>query len=312
MSSSHDRTASLMTPAKLAQVSAARAPVSPAAYLDQMAADVGHQHVKRLGELRVQLQEQAGASQAATIQPALARFAGELPALDFGLLETRGFWAGVTGKSRHAGAEFAAQFDQLVQAAKTLAAALAAVQKEQQPHAAASDRALVEFEVEYKALDGVIDQGARWLQDMRNQLKERQSQAQAAGDAAAQAKVREDAARCEILVARLKALRSGAAASQQVHQQVRATAQRRAALMQSIQKFVSGDVKTWHSSVSKLAGAAAEGKTSGVNVEGPREEHADLQKRVQQLLADCGQLGTDEQALVQSLEEMGRQLAAAA
>jgi len=310
MSSSHDRTASLMTPAKLAQVAAAaRAPASPSAYLDQMAADVGHQHVTRLSELCTELQRQSGASQAATIQPALQQFAQALPQLDFDLLQPRGFWAGLTGKSRSAAAEFAAQFEQLEEAAQSLAAAAPAVQKEQQPHAAASDRTLVEFEVEYRALDGVIDQGARWLQDMRNQLKTRE--AEAAGDPAAQAKVREDAGRCEILVGRLKALRAAAAASQQAHQHARATAQRRAALMQAIQKCIVTDVKEWRSTLSRLAAAASEGKT-GLKVEESREEHATLQQRIGQLLADCAQLRTDEDSLVRQLGEMGRALAAAA
>ena len=72
MDSSEDRTASLMTPAKLAQVAArARAPSSPTAFLDQMAADAGHAHVRRIAELRVQLEQQAATPQAAAIQPPL-------------------------------------------------------------------------------------------------------------------------------------------------------------------------------------------------------------------------------------------------
>ena len=52
-----DRTASLMTPAKLAQA-APRAPASPAAWLDQMAAEAGHHHVRRAAELRCDLAAQ--------------------------------------------------------------------------------------------------------------------------------------------------------------------------------------------------------------------------------------------------------------
>lgn len=308
MSASEDRTASLMTPAKLAQVGAAKVKASPAAYLDQMAADVGHQHVSRLAELRVDLEAQAAASQAATVLPALHGFSQALPALDFGLLEARGFWAGVTGKSRTSGAEFAAQVERLEAAARELAAAVPQVQKDQQQHAAATDRTLVEFEVEYRALDRVIDQGARWLQDMRNQLKTRE--AQAGADLVEQAQVREDAARCEVLVMRLKALRAAAAASQQAHQQATATAQRRAGLMQSLQKLLAGEVKPWQSSLSRLAAAATEGKT-GLNTEGAQEMHAELRQHVDRQLADFGQLRTDEAELVRLLAEMGRQVAPA-
>lgn len=310
MSSSHDRTASLMTPAKLAQAGRPRAPLSATSYLDQMAADVGHQHVKRLAELRADLQSQAGGSRAATLQPALHELAEAMPRLDFGLLQPRGFLAGLTGKNKDAGSAFVAQFERIDALGKALVAAVPSVQKAQQPHAAASDRTLVECEVEYRALDGVIDQSARWLQDMRNQLKARE--ARAAGDAAALQKVREDTARCEILVARLKSLRAAAAASQQAHQHVRATAQRRAALTQAVQKVLGAQLRDWRSSISRVAAAAAEGKLAGLNLEGPREAHDDLRKRLKQLLGDCEQLRMEEAALGRLLGEMETQLAGAA
>jgi hypothetical protein len=299
-----------MTPAKLAQVGLPRAQVSATSYLDQMAADVGHQHITRLAQLRSDLQAQAGGSQAATLQPALQELADAMPQLDFGLLQPRGFLAGLTGKNRDAGGAFVAQFERIDTIGKALAAAVPSVQKAQQPHAAASDRTLVECEVEYRALDGVIDQGARWLQDMRNQLRTRETQA--AGDAAALQKVKEDTARCEILVARLKALRAAAAASQQAHQHVRATAQRRAAVTQAVQKALVGELRDWRSSISPVAAAAAEGKLAGLNLDGPREAHDDLRKRLEHLLGDCRQLRTDEEALGRLLGEMDTQLAAAA
>lgn len=310
MSSSHDRTASLMTPAKLAQVGLPRAPVSATTYLDQMAADVGHPHVERLAELRADLQVQAGGSQAATLQPALQELADAMPRLDFSLLQPRGFLAGLTGKNKDAGNAFAARFEQIDAIGKALVAAVPSVQKAQQSHAAAGDRTLVECEVEYRALDGVVDQGARWLQDMRSQLRTRE--ARAAGDAAALQKVEEDTARCEILVARLKSLRAAAAASQQAHQHVRATAQRRGALMQAVQKALAAELRDWRSSIGPVAAAAAEGKLAGLNLEGAREVHDDLRERLKHLLGDCEQLRTEEAALARLLGEMDTQLAAAA
>ncbi|TFY98947.1 hypothetical protein [Ramlibacter humi] len=311
MSSSHDRTASLMTPAKLAQVaSGARAPVSPAAYLDAMAHDVGHAHVKRLLELRVDLDKQVAASAAATARPSLEKLAAALPPLDFSLLKSKGLWASMTGKNKNAGAEFAAQVERIDEAVKAAAAEAAAAQKEHLPHAAATERALVEFEVEYAALDKVIDQGARWLQDMRNQLKTRQ--AAAGADEQALAQIRTDAARCETLVGRLKLLRAGAAASQQVHQACKATAERRASLAASVNKGLAGEGKQWRSRLGTLAGAAAEGKAAGLNLEGAKETHEELGKRVAKLLDECGQLRASEEALRRHLAAMGEQLAAAA
>jgi chromosome segregation ATPase len=298
-----------MTPAKLAQVGAARAPASPSAFLNRMAADVGHPHVKRLAELRLELQAGAAESQAATIQPALERLAQALPALDFSLLQPRGWWAGVTGKSRGAGAEFAAQFATMEEPAEDLATELKSVQNQQQPHSIASDRTLVELEVEYRALDKIIDQGARWLQDMRNQLKARQ--ADAGAEAQAQREIDEDSARCEILVARLKALRAAVAASQVVHQEARSTAERRAALMASMDQVVAGPVKAWQARIAGLANAANEGASAGLSLEGPKDAHEDLRQQLSKLIADCGQLRTHETALLQNLASMGEQLDAA-
>jgi hypothetical protein len=306
--SSHDQTASLMTPAKLAQMSAAKPPASPAAFLDQMAADVGHQHIARLKELQPVLGQHARAAHGASLQASIERTQQALQAVDFApLTQKKGFLAGLTGKSKSAGAEFAARVEHVEQAIKVMTADAVTIGETHRTHSAATDRTLVECEVEYRALDKIIEQGARWLQDMRNQLKARQQQAN--GDAALLKKVEEDAGRCEVLVTRLKALRAVAAASQQAHQQSQATAQRRIGLALSLQKVGTHELRTWQSTVPPLARFAAEGKSSG-SIEDAQEVHQALVKRLGQLLTDCAQLGTDQQAVEQSLAAMGERLAA--
>lgn len=302
---SSDRTASLMTPAKLAQVGAARAPVSPSAWLDRMAADVGHQHVRRLLELRQALQGLAGAALADGLQSALQAFMPPLKAIDFDLLQRRGWLAGLTGKSRSAGAEFAAQFARADDAAQTLAGSVSAAAKGQQAQAGAVDRALLEFEVEFKALDKIIDQGARWLQDMRNQLKTRE-----ALDAEAQRRIDEDTTRCELLVARLKALRAAAAASQDAHQQTRTTLASRASLLQAFQQVLGGDLQAWRSRLGEVAAAASAGRLEGDALALAGASKA-LRHRLKLLLADCEQLRTHEAGLLDRLDAMADPLGAA-
>lgn len=308
MDDSDDRTASLMTPAKLAQVRKPKAPVSPAAWLDQMAADAGHQHLHRLGELRAEMQAALLGRSDAAVGAALDALAQALPALDFDLLQARGWWARTTGKSRTAGAEFVSQYEHIEESTASLARQTQALQASQQAQAGSIDRMLVEFEVEYRALDKIIDQGARWLQDMRNQLKERMAQA---ADAQSQQAVRDDAARCEILVARLKFLRACATAAQQVHQQATGAASRRAALLQMLQQALASDVKAWKVRLGALAAAASEDRASGLSLEGPTETHRELQLCVKQAQADWTQLQAQEQALAQSLVALETQLAAA-
>src|SRR4051812_24198785 len=94
-----DQTASMMTPAQVAQMSASKPPASPSAFLNQMAADVGHQHLARLKELQPLLLEQANGLQATSFQPPLEGMQRALQAVDFApLLQKKGFLAGLTGK----------------------------------------------------------------------------------------------------------------------------------------------------------------------------------------------------------------------
>jgi hypothetical protein len=303
-----DRTASLMTPAKLAQVSKPKAAFTPAAWLDQMASDAGHAHVRRLSELAAELEAQAGPRDFSPVAAQLARLAEALPRLDFGLLQARGWWARTTGKTRTAGAEFAGQFEQIEEVAQGLAKHAQELRKTQQEQVGTGDRSLVELEVEFHAIDKIIDQGARWLQDMRNQLKTRTA---TANGAQAEQAIQDDAARCEILVDRLKVLRAVSSAAQQVHQHAQAAAVRRSGLSQMLQQAVATDVKAWQSRLSRLATAAGDGRSSALELDEPMETHRELQLCVKQAIADCGQLEGQEKVLAHSLSALAKQLEAA-
>ena len=307
MADDHDRTASLMTPAKLAQAqSTPRAAASPAAWLDQMASDAGHAHVRRLGELREQLQKQSAARDYTSIAADLSRLGEALPALDFNLLQARGWWARTTGKSRTAGTEFTSQFERIEELAKKLAAQSGSVQKQQGDSGNAADLSLVELEVEFRAIEKIIDQGARWLQDMRNQLKTRQ--AEAGDDAQSLQAIQDDAARCEILVARLKLLRAVSSAALQANQQAQAAAARRVALGQMLQQTIASTLKSWRARIATLASAIGDGNSPALSLEGPMESHRELQLAVKQAIADCGQLQLAERAVSESLDALDAQL----
>ena len=299
-----DRTASLMTPAKLAQVKP-RAPVSPAAWLDQMAADAGHAHVRRLGELCA---EMAGRDRLRDLRPAAAALGGlaeALPGLDFGLLQPRGFWARATGTRKSAGPEFAAQYERIDAVARELAAHVQALQKKQQAQGTMSELARVEMEIEMRAIEKILDQGARWLQDMRNQLKAR---AASAGDAQA---IRDDTQRCEILVARLKLLRAVSSAAQQANRQAQAATAQRGAMLQLLQQAVATNVKNWQARLAALVAVSGERQPPPASVDGAMESHRELQLCVKQAIADDGQLQGQEQALAESLAALDAQVQAA-
>lgn len=302
-----DRTASLMTPSKLAQMRP-KALSSPAAWLSQMAADAGHQHVRRMAELCGQLTAQVPQGDVAPVQAGLGRLAEALPQLDFGLLQSRGWWARTTGKTRSAGAEFAAQVARIDEVARALVAPIQDLQAKQQEQTSTTDRTLVEIEVENHAIDKIIDQGARWLQDMRAQIKSREA---GAADPAAQDALRQDAQRCEILVARLKLLRAVSSAAQRALEQAQAAAGRRAALLQLLRQGLAAGIKAWQARLSPLAASAAAGDSTALNAEAPMEVHRDLQLAVKQAIADCGQLQVQENAVADSLAALAQQTEAA-
>ena len=299
-----DHTASLMTPAKLALAQAQPKPISTsAAWLDQMASDAGHAQVDRLAQLAGQLKTQSASRDIAPMTAQLGRLAAALPGLDFSLLQGRGWWARTTGKTRSAGAEFARQFEQIDEVAQGLAER--APKNLQEAQGAAGELTLVETAVEFHAIDKIIDQGARWLQDMRNQLKERQA---AAADLQARQAIDDDTARCEILVARLEVLRAVSAAAMQVHEQSLAAAGRRAGLAQLLRQAVAANLKAWRAQQSSLAAAASEGGSSSLKLDEPMESHRELQLCLKQAIAGCDQLQSQETALQESLTALCMQV----
>lgn len=310
MSQDHDRTASLMSPAKLAQLKP-KAAASPAAWLDQMASDAGHMHVRQLAELTRQLQAVAegGGDAGAGLPAASQALRDALPQLDTSLLQPRGWLARATGKARSAGAEFASQFERIDELARRFQDAATAMQKKLQGTATGSDRTLLEFEVEWRAIEKIIDQGARWLQDMRSQLKTRQA---AAVDEPALQQLREDAARCELLVARLKLLRATASAAQQVQEQVQAVTARRSGLLQALQSCTSTDLKNWRSRWAPVAAEANERGSTNLSLEGPEEARRELGQRLARIAADEAQLREQEKALTASIADLSQHLQAAA
>ena len=302
----HDRTASLMTPAKLAQASRSRAAVSPSAWLDRMAADAGHLHVQRLAELAEVLQTHARARQHDAVLAGMEQLRQALPQLQFDQLQARGWWARTTGKGKGAGAEFAAAFEPLEPMAAGLVLQVEGLARNVPAEAAATDRALVEFEVEYRALDKVVDQGARWLQDMQSQLQARQA---AAPDAAGQQQIRDDAARCEILVARLKVLRDAVGHAQESHQHALAAATRRQAVLRQVQAC---KLKEWRASLAALSLTVAEGSAPEFQVESALAAHTTLEAGLAEATTGLQELQAHEQVLAGGLETLKRDLAAAA
>ena len=308
--SDDDRTASLMTPAKLAQLQVRpAAAASPAAWLDQMATDAGSGHVRRLVDLRQQLEAQLRDREVRAISGACHALHDALDNLDFTLLEPKGWLARATGKGKEAAASYLSQQGRVVQAAEDLADEARALQRKQQPQGPATDKLLLEFEVEIRALEKIMEQGARWLQDMRSQLKTRQAQG---GDAAAQEQMRQDTARCELLVDRLKLLRTSNSAAQEAAERCKSAVTRRAALVETLQKMVEKDWKAVRPKLDALAEQAQASGSASIGLDRARAAAHELRSALKQVGQDCATLQAREQAASDVLAALQAPLQAAA
>jgi hypothetical protein len=309
MNDDDDRTASLMTPAKLAQLQTRPKPAAtPAAWLDQLASDAGSGHVRRLLDLRGQLEAQGGGGEAAVAE-ALQALASALDHLDFDLLQPKGWIARATGRGKAGGAGFVAQAERVEGAGEDLAREVRALQKKQAAQGSAVERTLVEIEVELRAIVKIMDQGARWLQDMRAQIKQREKQG---GDAAALKQIGEDNARCELLVARLKQLRAATTAGPELVARSREAAKGRAGLAASMQDVLDTPWKSWRQQVAPLMEAATATGSASEGVERAREVQQKLLAVLRQAGEECGGVAEREQAFVQAVAALEGPLQAAA
>ena len=304
-----DRTASLMTPARLAQLKVRpKAPSSPAAWLDQLATDAGSGHVRRLADLRGQLESQLRERNYDAVRAAAEALGLALARLDFGDVQPKGWLARATGKGKEAAAGFRTQHERIGRAGDDLADEVQALARKHQGQAVLAERTLVEFEVEVRAIEKIMEQGARWLQDMRNQLKVREA---AGGDEAVQAQLSADSARCELLVARLKQLRAASTAAQQAAERCKSAARARASVLESVQQALNGEWKTWRDTVGAVAEEAAATGAATRGIEPARTVHAALQAAVEQAGRDCSSIAAQEQALAQELAALQVPLQAA-
>ena len=305
-----DRTASLMTPAKLAQLKLRAAPAaSPGAWLDQMAADAGSGHVRKLLELRQQVEAairgREGEFDAAAASCKALHIA--LEKLDFTLVQPRGLLARALGKGKGAASSYSTQHGRVVQAGDDLADDIRALQK-QQAQAAGADRIQLEFDAEVHALEKIMEQGARWLQDMRNQLKTRQARG---GDAAAQLQIREDTARCEVLVERLKVLRAVTSATQQAMQRCQAAKARRLGLVGTLQQLLDEEWKSGKQKLAVVARQVEEDQAATDGVERAGRAREALQSALKQAIDDCATVQALHQAAADELAALQVPLQAA-
>lgn len=302
-----ESTASLMTPSRLASLSAKPA-ASPTFWQDPTTGDIGRSQLQHLVELHTALGSAELECDLAPLRTALAEMLSAHSSLDFGLLQSHGWLARALGKARSAGAEFASQAERLTELGKTAHGALLAAQKLHGDRTSVAERLLLDMDVEHRALEQLVEHGARWLQDMRQQLQQRH--AAAANDPQEQDRIRAEASRCEALVVRLKALRSLGATVGQFVQQSRTLLTGRARMLQGLSQALPAALRAWQPRISALATAAEDGDGAALSLEGPQEVHQALGAQAGHALADVEDLQHRTEALQQQHAVVAQQLTA--
>jgi hypothetical protein len=290
-----DRTASILSPAKLAQVKPVAA-VSPVAWLDQPPAEAGRQPLLRLHDLQAELAASIPCGDDRELAAALEQLAQAIAQVDFSLLRAHGWLARALGRDHSAGVQFSGRYEQAAEAVAALAQRLKALQGKALAQASAADRRLVELEVECVALDQSIAQGTAWVQDMRSR-----SQPRAA----------EDVARCNALADRLGLLAAVAGASRQARAHGQALQERRATVRLAVHQAMAGPVKAWRVRMSVLANTAQDALPAQPELEAPAQAQRAVEALLRQLAADCSALHALEAALAASLSALQIPLGAA-
>ena len=164
-----------MTPAKLAQLKVRPAPRRrPPPGWTRWRPTPGSGHVRRLLDLRGSWRRRRERRCAPSPAPA-ERWPTPGRRWISRCWSPRAGWRAPPARARRAAADFRARRAHRAGGRRPGRRACAPAAQAASPRAGRRPSALLEFEVEIRALEKIMDQGARWLQDMRNQLKTRQA-----------------------------------------------------------------------------------------------------------------------------------------
>ena len=136
-------------------------------------------------------------------------------------------------------------------------------------------------------------------------MKERHA---AAADAPTQQAIKDEAARCESLVVRMRLLRAISNSAALVIQISRETAEQRSDLRKLLQQALMLDMKTCDMQLSSLITALRDAGGRKLGINNATEVHHDLQQRVAEVCTDCEILRKTKAALANQLAELALQL----
>lgn len=268
-----------------------------AAWIGELLADVNGAQVRKLRELRAALQAGALEWDAAGLAHWINALHSAGRELHFENLQPT-WLERITGRYRTAHARFIAAHERMLGCAAQLRAEAESLAKALRGHTVAARRLLVEFDLEWNALQREVDQGVNWLEALCAQLGE------PGVGGAKDPQLERLAAHAQGQTRELKRLQVAASISREVGVRAQALIHRRSILLDHAQADAEAFGKNWTRALGKLVADLEAGRTSLPGIPQALQTHDELMKRLTARADACSALHHEEHLLAQQLERL--------
>lgn len=272
-----------------------------AAWIQEQLADLGEGPVRRLADLRAQLQSSAFEWDATVLAQSVGMLRSAGRELRFDNLR-HGWLARKLGKHKPIYERYVAAYDRIVNAVQKVKAEAAKLAGTIKAHAAGTKRTVVELDLEAKSLQSGVDQGVTWLQDMCvqiNELRERGS------DDAELATLAEAA---QAFTLQFKSYQSASSISSELGVRMQSLVDRRNALVELVRTDMDKFDKTWMRPAGKIATDMKAGRNSIPGIGDAAEAHEAVMSRLDNCAESCTALQHEEHLMAEHLDMLRREL----
>ena len=273
------------------------------AWVQEQLAELARGPVRRLADLQARLRATAHEWDPGGLDHALSALVAAAPELRFDELGV-GWFGRRFGRHKPVYARFVAAYEDIVALALELRkqqSQLIALHKEQ---ASASRRLLVELGGESDNLQAGLEQGVTWLQDMWTQISRQRE------DGYADTALADLAEAAQAFTHEFKRMQAIAGVARDLAVRMQGLLDRRAALCDLARRDLEKIDGPWTRAVGGVAAQMKSGRPPITGVEGAREEHMQLMRRLDVTLDSCSALQHEQQVVAQHLELLRRELEA--
>jgi hypothetical protein len=258
------------------------------AWVTQLTEEVQGAHFGRLRQLRSRLQSDAFTWDNALLTRAVEVFLATSRSLEFQSLRNCGVWARLTGATKVVAFVFAKKYDDVVGAAGTARKEFEVLSRDYRAHTSSTRKLIVELDMEYRALDREIDQGAQGLVELSYAIEKT-------------GEPRALSSRAKALSAELKRFRLASALAKEITILGQNVLERRAALLERMKLDLHGFDKVWLQRVASILTKPGDRRFPVPGLDKAREVHGELINRLELTSDACTALQMEEQAMARRL-----------